>query len=441
MQVTYRQIWKIAYPIMISLMMEQLIGLTDTAFLGRVGNIELGAAALSTVYFMAIFMLGFGFSMGAQIMIAHRNGEGNKREIGAIFYEGMVFILLLAALAFALTRWGSAFILGGLIDSPAILAASLEYLEWRAWGFWFAFAALMYRAFYVGIAHTKALTYTAVLMVLLNIVLNYALIFGNWGFPAMGIGGAGLASSIAEVAYFFLFVGYTRFRIDRSAYGFTYLRKLNWGRIRRLLALSGWTMGQYFVAVGVWFVFFLAVEHLGERPLSSANIVRSYSVVWFMVLSAFATVASTLAGNLMGAGRADLVLPAARKSLYLCAAIVLPFLILSAVFPESCLRIYTDDAVLIKESVVSLWVVLASLLWALPGHIFQKSISGIGNTKLAFFIDLCALLAYLVYIAVAIFWLRSSVGVCWIADHVYWAVILIGVIVYFVRANWKQVKV
>ena len=69
---TYKEIWIIAYPILISLIMEQLIGMTDTAFLGRVGEVELGASAIAGVYYLAIFMMAFGFSIGAQILIARR---------------------------------------------------------------------------------------------------------------------------------------------------------------------------------------------------------------------------------------------------------------------------------------------------------------------------------------------------------------------------------
>ena len=79
---TYKEIWLIAYPILISLIMEQLIGMTDTAFLGRVGEIELGASAIAGVYYLAIFMMAFGFSIGAQILIARRNGEQQYRTIG-----------------------------------------------------------------------------------------------------------------------------------------------------------------------------------------------------------------------------------------------------------------------------------------------------------------------------------------------------------------------
>ena len=68
MNFSYKQIWLIAYPILISLLMEHMINVTDTSFLGHVGEVELGASALAGVLYMAIYMLGFGFSIGAQIL-------------------------------------------------------------------------------------------------------------------------------------------------------------------------------------------------------------------------------------------------------------------------------------------------------------------------------------------------------------------------------------
>ena len=88
---SYRNIWRVAYPILISLVMEQMIGLTDTAFLGRVGEVELGASAIAIIYYMVLFMIGFGFSLGTQIIIGRRNGEGNFRETGKIFWTGLYF--------------------------------------------------------------------------------------------------------------------------------------------------------------------------------------------------------------------------------------------------------------------------------------------------------------------------------------------------------------
>ena len=81
---TKKEIWKISYPILISLVVQNLINITDTAYLGHVGEIELGASALAGVFYMAIYMIGFGFSIGSQILIGRRNGEKRYESIGTI---------------------------------------------------------------------------------------------------------------------------------------------------------------------------------------------------------------------------------------------------------------------------------------------------------------------------------------------------------------------
>lgn len=128
---SYRQIWKVAYPILISLVMEQMIGMTDAAFLGRVGEVELGASAIAGVYYMVIFMTGFGFSIGSQIIIARRNGEGNYRETGNIFYHGASFLLGLAALMVILTELVSPWFMGRMVSSPQVAEAAISYVKWR----------------------------------------------------------------------------------------------------------------------------------------------------------------------------------------------------------------------------------------------------------------------------------------------------------------------
>ena len=81
---SYKKITSVTLPILLSMLMEHIIGMTDTAFLGRVDEVALGASALGTVYFLAFFVLGTGFSFGAQILIARRNGEKNFRKTGQI---------------------------------------------------------------------------------------------------------------------------------------------------------------------------------------------------------------------------------------------------------------------------------------------------------------------------------------------------------------------
>lgn len=99
--ISYRKIWLMSYPLMISLVIEHMIGLTDAIFLGRVGDVALGACALGGVYYMAMLMLAFGFGFGAQIIMARRNGERRYNRIAPTLVQGCYFMLALALALFS----------------------------------------------------------------------------------------------------------------------------------------------------------------------------------------------------------------------------------------------------------------------------------------------------------------------------------------------------
>ena len=140
-----KQIFQIALPILISVLMEQLIGMTDAAFLGRVGEVELGASALGGILYISLFMLAVGFATGAQILMGRRNGEGNYTAIGSIFYHGIVFLLLLAAVVTGATlMWGEG-LMRLMIKSDAVAEAATTYLNWRVVGYGTAVICAMFR--------------------------------------------------------------------------------------------------------------------------------------------------------------------------------------------------------------------------------------------------------------------------------------------------------
>ena len=321
---TDKQIWLIAYPILISLIMEQMIGMTDTAFLGRVGEVELGASAIAGVFYMVIFMVAFGFSIGTQILIARRNGEQQYHEIGPLFYQGIYFQTGLAAVLFLLSYCFSPLLLKRIIASPQIYEAATSYLHWRVFGAFFSFSAVIFRAFFLGTTQTRTLTLNSVVMVLSNVVFNYVLIFGKLGLPALGIAGAAIGSSLAELVSLVFFIVYTRCRIDCRKYGLDRIPRLQLPVLRRMLDVSFWTMLQNFISLSTWFLFFLYIEHLGERPLAVTNIIRSVSGILFMVMMAFASTCGSLVSNLIGAGHADSVRPTIRQHIRLAYWLVLP---------------------------------------------------------------------------------------------------------------------
>ena len=438
---TNRQIWHIAYPILISLIMEQMIGMTDTAFLGRVGEVELGASAIAGVFYMVIFMVAFGFSIGTQILIARRNGEENYCEIGQLFYHGIYFQVALAAVMFLLSYFLSPLILERIISSPAVCRAAEDYLHWRVFGAFFSFSAVIFRAFFLGTVQTRTLTLNSVVMVLSNVVFNYILIFGNFGFPAMGIAGAALGSSLAEGVSLLFFILYTRRRVDVRKYGLDRIPRFCRGVLRRMLNVSLWTMIQNFFSLATWFLFFLYIEHLGERALAVTNIVRSASGLLFMVMMAFASTCGSLTSNLIGRGHASEVPHLIHQHIRLAYLFVMPLALLFVLCPQLILGIYTDMADLREAAIPSLWVMCASYLLIVPANVYFQSVSGTGNTRTALALELSSLVLYTAYITWTILILRLDVALCWTSEMVYGIFILLFCWLYIRRGHWagKQI--
>ena len=172
-------------------------------------------------------------------------------------------------------------------------------------------------------------------MVGTNVVLNYILIFGKLGFPALGIAGAAIASVLAEVTSLLFFIVYTGLKIDRQKYRLYRFHRIEIHLLKRILGISIWTMVQAFISISTWFLFFFAVEHLGERPLAITNVLRNISSLFFIIVSAFATTASSLVSNLMGSGDSGRVMDTFKKVSRLCYVFILPQIFVMALFPNS----------------------------------------------------------------------------------------------------------
>ncbi len=390
---SYRNIWRVAYPILISLVMEQMIGLTDTAFLGRVGEIELGASAIAIIYYMVLFMIGFGFSIGAQIIIGRRNGEGSFTDTGKVFWTGLYFVLGLSGIIIILSEVFSPWMMKFMVSSTAIYDAALSYVRWRLPGMVFAFITAMFRAFYVGTTQTKTLTLNSIVMVGSNILFNWILVFGKLGCPALGITGAAIGSSLAELVSLIFFIVYTYIRCDRRKYGLDKPARFEKSELKSMMPVCTWTMIQHTISISTWFIFFLYIEHLGERALAISNIARSVSGLLWVVLQAFSSTCSTLVSNIIGEGHQDKVVSLIKRIMKLTYGIISVMIIIFCIFPEAIARIYTDIPDLISSCIPALVVMCSSYFLAVGGQVFFLAVSGTGSTRTAFFLELIDLAA------------------------------------------------
>lgn len=434
---TNKEIWRVTYPIFLGLLAQNVINVTDTAFLGHVGEVALGAAAMGGLLYICVYTIAFGFSVGSQILIARRNGEGNYRAVGPIMWQGTAFSFGMAVCLLILMYFSAAPLIRLLITSDSIYGATYEFFTWRIWGFLFAFVNVMFRGLYIGITRTKVLTMNAVVMALVNVVLDYALVFGELGLPEMGVRGAALASVIAEASSLLFFLLYTYYKVDLKKYGLNRFGQFDLSMVLRILRISCFTMVQYFLAMAIWFVFFMALERLGQRQLAVANIVRSVYVVLLIPVQALSTTANTLVSNLIGAGGSSGVVTLLHKISRMSFLIMVVCVGLCVAFPGSILSVYTNEEALLVESISALYVVCGAMLIASLANVYFNGISGTGNTQAALVLEVFVQVFYALYIIVVGMVIQAPVDVCFTTEVIYYVLMLGSSLIYLKKANGR----
>ncbi len=434
----YRKIWSVSYPILLSLIAQNAVNVTDTAFLGRVGEVELGASAIGGLFYISLFMLGYGFSIGGQILIARRNGEKNYQEIGKITNNSLYFLMAMGLLLFTLISLFAPAALRLLITSDDIFRASTDFLKYRIYGIFFAFGNVLLRSFYIGTTKTRVLTYNSLILAGANVFLDYCLIFGNFGFPEMGIKGAAIASAISEALSAIFFFVYTFKVVDLRKYNLFRFNQIDFEVIKKTFNISVFVMIQMFLSLAGWFIFFMIIEKMGERPLAVSNIIRSIYIVLMIPVFAFGSTTNSLVSNLIGEGKSNKVITIVKKIVLLNFLSSL-FLVLLIVFiPRLVISVYTTNTGLITDTVPALYVIMVALSVFSFASILFNAVSGTARTEVALLIETVTIFLYLIFTYFLGVKLQLPVHYVWLSEIVYF-ILMGGMSFLYLRSGyWKK---
>lgn len=435
---SHKEVRAVAWPIILSLIAQNIVNVTDTAFLGRLGPVALGASAIGGLLYIAVYMLGFGFGSGAQILISRRNGEKRYDETGRITNQTLLALTIFGFVIIALVQWLAPTGLRSIINSAEVGKASLEFTTVRIWGLIFAFANVSFRAFYVGIARTRLLSYSAIVMAVVNIGLDYTLIFGHFGMPALGIRGAALASVIAEAAAVAFTVIYTLRRIDTGKYKIFTASPKHRQTLLQTIDISVWVMLQNFLSLGSWFVFFVIVEKSGEVNLAISNIIRSIYMVLIIPILGFATAANTLVSNSIGAEGPRYTGRIIKRVIVQGLWFVVPLSAAAIALAEPIVEVYTTDSTLIRETVPVLRLVSGVMIFFNLTFILFQGVSATGNTRISLAIEALTIAVYLWYSwMVTVPW-KFSITAIWTNEYLYFLLLGILSYLYFAFGNWRH---
>jgi multidrug resistance protein, MATE family len=280
---------------------QMAIGVTDTVMMGWYGVEGLAAVTLASTYFFVLFIFGSGYAWAVMPMVASFHAEGDETSIRRATRMGLWLSFGFALLALPLMIFASP-ILRLMGQEEAVVTLGSEYLSIAGWGILPALFVMVLKSYLAALERTQVVLWITVLAAVVNALVNYALIFGNWGAPEMGVAGAAVASLSTQVVSLIGVVIYVRVVLPQHD-----LFRRMWAVDRDMLARVfrlGWPISITSLSeVGLFAAAAVMMGWLGTVPLAAHGIAMQLTSLTFMVHLGLSNAATVRAGNAYG--RAD----------------------------------------------------------------------------------------------------------------------------------------
>ena len=439
--ISSKQILAISLPIALAIMVPQVNFVINNIFLGALSSEALAIGGITGVFYLIFGVMGQGLNNGLQALISRRAGENRVDEIGILFSQGVIISIFLSILGISFTYFVAPPIFHSLLHDPARANSVIEFLKIRIWGIPFLFIYQMRNALLVGTNQSNYLIIGTATEAIFNIFFDYSLIFGHFGFTAMGLNGAAYASIISEVMgllVIYLVIHYqkigARFELFKSF-------SVKWEYIKLILVQSSPIMVQYMISIISWEFFYILIEHRGEQALAVSNSMRNIFGFFGSFTWAFAATANTMVSNIIGQNMQDKVIPLINKIVKWSFGFALMVCILLNVFAYQFLSIYGQGEGFMQEGIPVLRVVSFALLIMSIATIWLNAVTGTGQSKINLAIEFVAIIIYIIYAYLTIEHYQLPITIGWMCEIIYWLTLLIPSYLYIQSKRWKDKKI
>lgn len=435
LEASYKEIFRISGPLILGNIAWTFNGVFDTIFVGNLGKVELDAIGFASVFYSVLFMMGFSFTRGTQLLIARRMGELNKREVGNIFDNTIITLSAVSLALFVLIKIFSHEILTFMLHNDDIITACDEFLNYRMWGLVPSYLSFIFIAFYSGIGRTQVLSFSILLMTVMNIFLNYGLVYGKFGLPEFGIGGSGLATSISEaLAIGVMFLG-TLYKGRKKEFFIFQFKKFDTALLQQMIKISFPLMLQALIAVGGWLIFFARIEtSLGKDALAVSSIYRQLILFFTIPTWSLGSTCNTIISNLVGQQNYAEIPVAVRRISIVSFGFALFSCLVIFLFPDFCIGIFInkfDSQSLLPIAKESLPVIFGIFLLMSFANIVFNGVISVGDIFIALGIEVVVVVLYIGYFIVILSQPWASLTWVWTAEWVYWITMFVGSILFF----------
>jgi len=440
-QVTSKQILAISLPIGLAILVPQINFIINSIFLGSLSSQALAIAGITGVYYLIFGVMGQGLNNGLQALISRRAGENRTDEIGVLFTQGVFISILLSIIGIAFTYFIAPSIFHALLHDKERTDIVISFLKIRIWGLPFLFIYQMRNALLVGTNQSKYLIIGTATEAFVNIFFDYALIFGHFGFAAMGIMGAAYASIIAEVLG--LLVIYLVIHYQKIGARFDLFKSwtIKADYIKLILKQSSPLMMQYMISIISWEFFYILIEHKGEEALSVSNAMRNIFGFFGCFTWAFAATANTMVSNIIGQNKQEEVIILIRKIMIWSFGFAAVVCIILNLFAVQFLSIYGQGASFIQAAIPVLRVVSVAMLVMSLATIWLSAVTGTGQSVRTLYIETIAIVIYVIYVYTTMEYYNLPITIGWMSELVYWTSLLIPSYLYIKSNKWKNKKI
>lgn len=438
-EISNKQIFKIALPISIAILIPQLNFITNNIFLGHYSTEALAVASITGVYYLIFAAIGFGMNNGLQTLISRRAGENRPEEIGKIFTQGVYMSLCIAAIGLLLTYFITPALFRSVIHNPENAEMAISFLRIRIWGLPFLFVYQLRNALLVGTNQSRYLIAGTIAEALANVLFDYLLIFGHFGFPELGFNGAAIASIIAEfTGMFVIFLVIHQKGITKR---FSLFKSFRWDAKNASLitSMSAPLVFQHGVSIISWEFFYILIERNDtETALAISNTMRNIFGIFGSYTWAFAAASSAMVSNIIGQGRQDDVQKLIWKIVKLSTGISLGVFIFLNIFPGLFFSIYGQSGEFIREAIPVVRVISVAMLLMSFSVVFINSVTGTGNTKVSLAIEVATIIFYCIFVYTVLEKLKLGITYGWMSEWLYWTCLFVPSYLYLRSGRWRK---
>lgn len=441
-----RELLVLALPMIISTACDGIMTFTDRLFLARIDSEQMNAAMSGAVTLQVIIFFFVGLTGYSTALVAQYFGAGEKKNASRAAFQAILvtvaawpLIILLKPLTFHFFE---------LMQIPGSqINYQIQYLNILVWGSLFGMMRYTLGCYFTGIGKTTIVMIATLTAMMVNVILDYILIFGKFGFPAMGIRGAAIATiSGAFSAMIILLVVYLG-KANQREFAVWQTFRFHWGIMKKLLyygSPAGVEMFLNFLAFSVMIALF---HSQGQVVATASTILFNWDLVSFIPLIGIEIAVTSLTGRYMGANQPEVAhhaaISAVKSGIFYSSVILILFVFI----PETLVRVFHpqmpslvfDQAVPLAVKMIriaALYVLAEAVMIALVG-----ALRGAGDTH---FTMLASVIIHwinlpILYLSLNVF--RFSVSLSWLILVLFFLLFCFILIIRFRSGKWKKIRV